>query len=191
MPGHTPGTGADRGDAGGGPLLVAVSLDSSPAVVRCAAQAALRLLVDLVVVHVDEARGPRFTRPDGTVVMLPIDPDLPDEVNAASIRSLRRRWRKPSLWPRSPGGGRNGAAPRHASWPSLPTSWIRRASFLVRLTKVCCTRSPDSPKGPSQPNSRGTRCGPCLLCPARIRRRTGTYGTGPGIRQPGLVDLVG
>jgi len=89
MPGHTPGTGADRGDAGGGPLLVAVSLDSSPAVVRCAAQAALRLLVDLVVVHVDEARGPRFTRPDGTVVMLPIDPDLPDDVNAASIRSLR------------------------------------------------------------------------------------------------------
>jgi len=88
MPGHTPGTGVARGDAGG-PLLVAVSLDSSPAVVRCAAQAAQRLLVGLVVVHVDEARGPGFTRPDGTVIMLPIDPDLPDDVNAASIRALR------------------------------------------------------------------------------------------------------
>jgi nucleotide-binding universal stress UspA family protein len=72
-----------------GPLLVAVALDSSLAPLRCGADTARRLGAELVVVHVNEARGPGYTHADGTVVMLPVDPDLPDDVHAPAIRSLR------------------------------------------------------------------------------------------------------
>jgi len=190
MPGHTPGTGVARGDAGG-PLLVAVSLDSSPAVVRCAAQAAQRLLVGLVVVHVDEARGPGFTRPDGTVIMLPIDPDLPDDVNAASIRALRATVGETLAMTPIPWRWEERFGPAARVLAELADELDSPCIVLGARTKVCCTRSPDSPKGPSQPNLRCTRCGPCLWCPARIRRRTGTCGSATGIQQPALVDLVG
>jgi nucleotide-binding universal stress UspA family protein len=71
-----------------GPLLVAVALDSSLAPLHCAADVADRLGSELVVVHVDEALGSGYTRADGTVVPLPMDPDLPDDIHVPAIRAL-------------------------------------------------------------------------------------------------------
>jgi nucleotide-binding universal stress UspA family protein len=78
-----------RGRERCGPLLVAVALDSSLAPLRCAVDVADRLGAELVVVHVDDTLGRGYAREDGSMVMLPIDPDLPDRVHEPAVRKLR------------------------------------------------------------------------------------------------------
>lgn len=72
-----------------GPLLVAVGLDRQESLLRCAVDVARRLDAELVVVHVEESVAPAYSVVDGSMIMLPLDPDLPDDTAAEATRSVR------------------------------------------------------------------------------------------------------
>ncbi|MGJ6979608.1 universal stress protein [Aestuariimicrobium soli] len=87
------------------PVIVGVTATQSPAVVSTAATLAARLGAPLVCVWVDSTRHTLGVETDGTIVSVPIDPDLddgspptiPDEVTAAVARALADR---PAIEPR-------------------------------------------------------------------------------------------
>lgn len=81
-----------------GPLVVAVDLDRRSTTLACAMDAARRLDVELVVVHVEEAVSPAYSVIDGTMVMLPLDPDLPQGLTAEATRAVRE-WVEQQLGP--------------------------------------------------------------------------------------------
>lgn len=60
-------------------ILVGVCLDKPEVVAAAAAEFAERFDADLVFVRVDPARYPMDALPDGTVVSLPMDPDVTEQ----------------------------------------------------------------------------------------------------------------
>jgi nucleotide-binding universal stress UspA family protein len=84
-------------------VVVAVDGHTPAGVLDEAADLAEELHAQLIVVHVDPTRGVGGTRHDGTPLVLPIDPDLPDDIHQPVLHAVQalataRLSRRPVTW---------------------------------------------------------------------------------------------